>query len=83
MAHGLKMLPSNCNNGREKRMEIQKKYLNEKQVAEITCRAVQSLRNDRSLGKGVPFVRIGRSVRYSLEDVVRHMESHKVQTEDY
>jgi hypothetical protein len=57
-------------------------YLTEKQVAEITARALQTLRNERFLGRGVPYVKVGRSIRYSLEDVVEFMESRKIGTED-
>jgi len=48
-------------------------YLTEKQVSEITGRAVQTLRNERFLGRGIPYVKVGRSIRYSLEDVVWFM----------
>jgi len=61
-------------------MKVQ--YLTEKQVSEITGRALQTLRNERFLGKGIPYVKVGRSVRYSLEDVVEFMESRKIGTED-
>jgi hypothetical protein len=58
------------------------KYLTEKQVAGITGRALQTLRNERFLGRGIPYVKVGRSVRYSLEDVVEFMESRKIGTQD-
>jgi len=61
-------------------MKVQ--YLTEKQVSEITGRALQTLRNERFLGKGIPYVKVGRSVRYSLEDVVGFMESRKIRTQD-
>jgi hypothetical protein len=54
------------------------KYLGENQVSEITGRALQTLRNDRFSGKGLPYVKFGRSVRYSLDDVVQFMEARKV-----
>ncbi len=56
------------------------KYLTEKQVAEITQIALSTLRNDRFLGQGIPYIKIGRSVRYSLTDVVNFMESYRVKT---
>lgn len=58
------------------------KYLNEVQVSEITGRALQTLRNDRHKGVGFPYVKIGRSVRYSLSDVVSFMDAHKIETAD-
>jgi hypothetical protein len=57
-------------------------YLTEKQVAEITGRALQTLRNERFQGRGIPYVKVGRSIRYSLEDVVGFMESRKIRTQD-
>ena len=57
-------------------------YLTEKQVSEITGRAIQTLRNERHLRRGIPYVKVGRSIRYSLEDVVEFMESRKIGTED-
>jgi hypothetical protein len=62
------------------RMDI--KYLNEKQVSEMTCRSLSTLRNERSLGLGIPYSKVGRSVRYSLTDVVEFMEAHKVNTSE-
>ena len=56
-------------------------YLNEKQVKEITGRALSTLRNERFHRKGIPYVKVGRSVRYSHEDVIAFMEKRKIQTE--
>ena len=63
-------------------MEIQEKYLTEKQVAEITSRALSTMRNDRFLNRGIPYIKIGKSVRYSLQDVINYMESRKIITQD-
>lgn len=56
------------------------KYVTENEVADLTSLSVQRLRNDRFQQKGIPYVKIGRSVRYNLEDVVNFMESRKIQT---
>lgn len=56
-------------------------YLNEKQVKEITGRALSTLRNERFNRKGIPYVKIGRSVRYNAEDVIKFMEQRKIHTE--
>lgn len=58
----------------------QHRYLTEKEVAALTGRAVQTLRNDRSKGKGFPYSKYGRSVRYLLADVIAEMESHRIET---
>ena len=54
------------------------RYLNERAVSQITGRALQTLRNDRFNGKGIPYTKFSRSVRYSLADVVQFMESRKI-----
>lgn len=56
-------------------------YIDERGVSKITGRALPTLRNDRHKGQGIPYTKIGRSVRYSLHDVITFMESHKIQTQ--
>jgi len=53
-------------------------YVNEKRVSEITGRALPTLRNDRHNRRGIPYVKIGRSVRYALADVISYMEVRKI-----
>jgi predicted DNA-binding transcriptional regulator AlpA len=57
----------------------QQRYINEKEVARITGRGLQTLRNDRHRGRGLPYIKMGRSVRYSLEDVIAYMEARKIE----
>ena len=52
-------------------------YVTEKEVHQITRRALSTLRNERHLGKGIPFYKVGRSVRYLLADVLSFMERHR------
>lgn len=54
-------------------------FLNEHELAERHKRSVRTVRNERLRGAGVPFVRIGRSIRYRLSDVVRY-ESERLCT---
>lgn len=61
-------------------MNTRPAYITEVQVSQITGRALSTLRNERARGKGIPYIKIGRSVRYSLEDVVEYMESRKIRT---
>lgn len=56
------------------------KYLNEKQVSEMTGLALPTLRNDRFLGQRIPYIKIGRAVRYNENDVIAFMEFHRVNT---
>lgn len=54
------------------------RYLTEQQVSTIINRAVQTLRNDRHNRRGIPYVKVGRSVRYKEDDVIQHMDSRRV-----
>lgn len=63
-------------------MSNQPKYLNEKKVAEITGRALSTLRNERSRGVGISYIKVGRSVRYNITDVIEFMESQKIHTQN-
>jgi len=58
---------------------LEKKYLNEKEVAGITGRAVSTLRNERFMRKGLPYLKVGgRSIRYKSEDVIAFMEGRRI-----
>ena len=61
-------------------MNEQVQYLTEKQVSTITGRALSTLRNERFLGKGIPYIKIGKSVRYKYDDVIGFMESRRIET---
>lgn len=61
-------------------MENSPQYLTEKQTAKLTGRALSTLRNERSKGIGLPYYKIGRSVRYSAKDIVEWMETKKIMT---
>lgn len=63
-------------------MENLPQYVNEKKVSEITGRALPTLRNDRHHRRGIPYCKVGRSVRYKISDVIRFMESRKIVFED-
>lgn len=63
-------------------MNENQRYLDEREVSRITGRAVQTLRNDRSRGVGISYVKLARQVRYELSDVVAYMDSRKIHTAD-
>jgi hypothetical protein len=56
-------------------------WVNERKVSEITGFALPTLRNDRHMGKGIPYSKRGRSVRYRLQDVYDYMEARRINTE--
>jgi predicted DNA-binding transcriptional regulator AlpA len=45
------------------------RLLTDRQVSEITGRARSTLQKDRVAGGGIPYVYVGRLVRYRLSDV--------------
>ena len=60
-------------------VKVRKVFLTEKELAEIGLKSPQSLRNDRWKGVGIPFYRIGRSVRYAVADVRKYLEENKIE----
>jgi len=50
------------------------RWIKEREVSEITGFAVQTLRNWRFKGKGPAYTKVGRSVRYRLDQVLKFME---------
>ena len=63
-------------------MENKVKYLNEKETANLTGLALPTLRNHRCKGCGLPYIKIGRAVRNSFQDVIEYFEGHKIKHED-
>ena len=55
--------------------------LTPKEVSELIARAEQSLANDRCARRGLPYVKIGRSVRYKLTDVLSYAEARRIDPE--
>lgn len=53
-------------------------WLTERQVHDLTTLSLSTLRSHRFYGKGIPYSKIGRSVRYSLADVVAFMEAKRI-----
>ena len=54
------------------------KLLTEKAVAEKLGLHVQTLRNHRFQGRGIPYVKIGSAVRYDEDDLKAYIEARKV-----
>jgi predicted DNA-binding transcriptional regulator AlpA len=52
--------------------------LDEKAVAKILGLSIQTLRNDRNTKMRIPFIKIGRSVRYRIEDIEDLIESNRI-----
>lgn len=57
-------------------------YVDEKVVAKMTGFSLQTLRNHRHLRRGIPYYKLGRSVRYCLEDVKKYFDKRRISTQD-
>ena len=58
---------------------LKKPFLNEKEVAAVTGRAVSTLRNERHLQRGIPYLKVARrTIRYKLDDVMGFMETRRI-----
>ena len=55
--------------------------LNEQETARVLKKAVQTLRNDRHMGQGCPYVKIGRSVRYLISDIESYLMKNRIEPE--
>lgn len=51
-------------------------YVDENIIAERYGISVHKLRRDRRRNEGLPFFRIGRSVRYDIEQCEKHLKEH-------
>jgi len=58
------------------------KYLREQETSKISRRAVQTLRNDRHHGRGIPYIKNGRSVLYRLDDILKYLNARRISTSD-
>ena len=51
------------------------------EVAEIKNCSVQTLRNDRHLRRGLPYIKSGRSIRYTPADVAKDILANRIDPE--
>jgi predicted DNA-binding transcriptional regulator AlpA len=49
--------------------------LSDRDVEKITGRARSTLQKDRVSGSGIPFIRLGRLVRYRRSDVAEYLDA--------
>jgi len=61
---------------------LNNRYLTEKECSELTGIKLSTLRNHRFMGKGIPYTKLSKSVRYSLSEVIDYFEARKVMTDD-
>jgi hypothetical protein len=53
--------------------------INEHEAAQILGKSVQTLRNERFLKKGCPYVKLGRSVRYLIGDLDKYLIQNRIE----
>lgn len=53
-----------------------------KETARLLSCGESTLARHRSQGTGIPYVKLGRSVKYSLADIFDYMEEHTVEVLD-
>jgi len=58
--------------------KIQDSLILEEEAAKIIGRSIQTMRNDRHLCRGLPYIKIGRSVRYSLQDIQEYIQKNRI-----
>ena len=54
-------------------------YVSEKEVSARTNIALQTLRNWRSTGQGLPYYKVGRKVLYRLDETMQFIENHRIE----
>lgn len=54
------------------------RYVSDREVARILEFSRQKLALDRHMGRGLPFVRIGRNIRYDLKEILTIVEAGHV-----
>jgi len=54
--------------------------LTEQELADLTKTSVKTLQGHRWQKVGIPYLKIGRAVRYRLEDVERYLDQAVVKT---
>jgi hypothetical protein len=62
-----------------KKIKLEKAFLSERDLEDLGLRSRKTSQNLRSAGLDpLPFVRLGRSIRYPLDSVLSHLERHRV-----
>lgn len=56
----------------------ERRFVDEHFVSEVTGYALQTLRTWRHQRRGFPYCKVGRSIRYDLDECFRYMDNHKI-----
>lgn len=63
-------------------MISERRFVTEKEAAAISAFPLQTLRNWRHLGKGPVYTKVGRSVRYPLDDLYKYFDARRIDPEN-
>jgi len=55
--------------------------VNEHRAAQLMDKSVQTLRNERFLKKGCPYLKLGKSVRYLISDINNYLTQNRIDPE--
>jgi hypothetical protein len=61
--------------------DLMPQVIGEHEAAKILGKSVQTLRNERYLRKGSPYIKMGRSVRYRVDDLLGYLEKCRIDPE--
>lgn len=59
-------------------MKTEEILVDEHKAAKKLNQGVQTLRNNRHKRRGISYVKLGRSVRYSLADINSYIKAHRI-----
>jgi excisionase family DNA binding protein len=62
-------------------VNMDERYLTDIEVAQLTGLKRATLSRHRFDRRGIPFYKIGRSVRYKWIDVKAYMDKHRIETD--
>ena len=58
--------------------QITQQLLTEKEVQKVFGLNTRTLQRERNLGMGIPYVKIGKRVRYKRSDIEKYINQHTV-----
>ena len=53
-------------------------YMRDTEAAKLLCCSPSKLRNDRSLGRGLPYSKFGRNILYKRSDLINAVEATRI-----
>lgn len=56
------------------------KLLNASELADFLGISEETLSQNRYLKEGIPYIKVGKRVRYRLDDVLAYLEKNRVET---